>query len=83
LELSLGLTNAARLDIVRLLIENPSGMTEDELAGDLGRNQPQSRAHLRSELQIVSLARALPLNAEIVKLMESATENEYRMYYRR
>ena len=92
LELTLALTNTARLEIVRLLIENPSGMTEDELVRGLGRNQPQSQAHLRSELETLSSARAVRfedrkyhslVDEEIVKLMESAKENEYSMYYRR
>ena len=92
LELTLALTNTARLEIVRLLIENPSGMTEDELVRGLGRNQPQSRAHFRSELEALSMARAVMVedgryyslvDEETVKLMESAKENEYSMYYRR
>ena len=92
LELTLSLTNTARLEIVRLLIENPSGMTEDELVRGLGGSQPQSRAHLRSELEALSTARAVRIehgryhslvDEETVKLMESAKENEYSMYYRR
>ncbi|MCJ7610019.1 hypothetical protein MUP00_10195 [Candidatus Bathyarchaeota archaeon] len=92
LELTLALTNTARLEIVKLLIENPSGMTEDELVRGLGRNQPLSRAHLRSELEALSMARAVRIehgryhsivDEDTVKLMESAKENEYSMYYRR
>lgn len=88
LELTLALTNTARLEIIRVLIENPQGLTKREIGRLIGSTNLASL--LESHLEALHTAKAIRIeeekyyslvDEEAVKLMESAKENEYSMYY--